>query len=184
MPVSRKLIAHDNNQDAQWLKIDHSSRYIENHSEEWQFLFNLDSSLNTSTQVLKLGAEFNTQTLDKIRVVAYLYNPITGNVDNASSCTFKIYKVEDLVSPRWNDNLAYTVSGIQQPNQYFFQEIDLTSIPSVSLDGENTILLEASVTRLNVTYRDRLYINHLGVYSSIIKLRQDVDFLDITKLDE
>jgi hypothetical protein len=92
--------------------------------------------------------------------------------------------VEDLISPRWNDNLVYTVSGIQQPNQYFFQEIDLTSIPSVNLDGENTILLEASVTRLNVTYRNRLYINHLGVYSSIVKLRQDVDFLDITKLDE
>ena len=52
------------------------------------------------------------------------------------------------------------------------------------MDGDTTLMIEGVAIRSGVTYRDRIYVNHLGVYDSIIRLRNAVDFLDITKLDE
>jgi len=45
MAITRRLVAHDENEDNQWLKVDHSTRFIENHSDEWQFLFGPNSGL-------------------------------------------------------------------------------------------------------------------------------------------
>jgi hypothetical protein len=184
MPVSRKLLAHDNNQDAQWLKIDHSSRYIENHNEEWQFIFNVDSQLTNSTQVIKIAAEFDTSDLNSIRLIGYLYNTVSGTADSASSCTFKIYRVENINSPKWNDLLVHTVSGSLEPNNYFYADVNLNQITGANLDGDTTLAIECLITRLGAQYADKIYVNHLGVYGSVLQLRQEVEFLDLTKLDE
>lgn len=184
MAVTRRLVAHSNNEDNSWLKIDHSSRYIQNVSEEWQFLFNTDSVLSNSSQVLKLAAELDTSTLDKIRVVGYLYNPTNGTIDNAASITFNIYRVTDSTIPKWDDILITTLNGDIQSNSYYFKDINVSSLTGTSLDGETTLMIEGVAIRLGITYRERIYVNHLGVYGSIVRLRQDVDFLDITKQDE
>lgn len=184
MPISRKLIAQDESDENQWLKVDHSSRFIQNDCPEWQFLFGPNSSLSTGTQTLKLAAQFDTTTLDKIRMIGYLYNPVNGTIDNAASVSFKIYKVVDITTPKWDDQLLTTLVGIQQSNSYFFQDILISSLTGTSMDGDTTLMIEATAIRLGVTYRDRIYVNHLGVYDSIVRLRNDVDFLDITKLDE
>lgn len=178
MPITRKLISQP---DVQALRVDSVSRYIQNDSKNWQMLFGINSELTNSVQVLKLGAEFDKDNLNSIYLTAYLYNPNTGGVDNASTCVFKVYKV---VNPSWSDNLVYTASGSILPNQYFYLNIPIASLTGVDLDGADTLLIEATVVRSGVTLRERLYVNHLGVYDSIIRLRQDVDFLDITKLDE
>lgn len=177
----KRIVAQDDNDDNQWLKIDHNSRYITNDIDDWQWLFGPNSFLSSSKQIIKIGAQFDTETLEKIRLVAYLYNTTHGSIDNAATITFNIYKVEDLTNPKWNDTLLLTIPGIQQSNSYFFNEANLSGI---DLDGEITLMVEAIALRLGVTYRDRLYVNHLGIYDSILKLRSDVQFLDLTKLDE
>lgn len=184
MAVPRKLVAHSSNEDMIWLKVDHTSRFIQNYSEEWQFLFGIDSVLSNSTQVLKIAAQLDTNTLDKIRVIGYLYNPVNGTIDNAASVQFKIYKVTDITTPKWDDQLLTTVTGTVQYNNYHFVDILISSLSGVNLDGDTSLMIEATAERLGVTYKDRIYVNHLGVYDSIIRLRQDVEFLDITKLDE
>lgn len=184
MAIERKWIAQDENDCNQWLKIDHNSRYIVNHSPEWQPIFNFNSSLNNSTQILKLAAQLDTNTLDKIRVIGYLYNPVQGSIDNAATVTFRIFKVIDITTPKWNDELVITLVGDLQSNNYFFKDIAISAITGASLDGDTTLMIEGIATRLGVTYRDRIYVNHLGVYESIVKLKKDIEFLDITKQDE
>lgn len=184
MAIIRKIVAQDENDTNQWLKIDHSTRYIVNDSPEWQFLFGPNSVLDNSSQILKLAAQLDTNTLDKIRIVGYLYNPKNGTIDSASGITFNVYKVTDITTPKWNDELITTLTGILQSNSYYFVDIDITSLTGTSLDGDTTLMIEGVATRLNVTYRERIYVNHLGVYQSVVKLRQDVDYLDITKQDE
>jgi len=184
MAISRKWVAQNNSDENQWLKIDHSSRFIINHSQEWQPIFNTNSTLTNSSQVLKLAAQLDTNTLDKIRIIGYLYNPIHGSIDNAASVTFTIYKVDDITTPKWDDQLVTTLTGDLQSNSYYFKDINISSILGASLDGDTTLMIEGVATRLGVTYRDRIYVNHLGVYQSIIKLRKDVEFLDIIKQDE
>lgn len=184
MAIIRKWVAQHDSEENQWLKIDHASRYIVNHSPEWQPIFNVNSTLNNSSQTLKLAAQLDTNTLDKIRIIGYLYNTNQGSVDNAASISFKIYRVADITSPKWDDQLITTLTGDLQSNSYFFKDINISSLTGTSLDGDTTLMIEGTAVRLGVTYRDRIYVNHLGVYSSIIRLRQDVEFLDITKQDE
>lgn len=183
MAVIRKWVAQDNSQENQWLKIDHSSRYIVNHSPEWQPIFNAGSTLDNSSQVLKLAAQLDTTTLDKIRIVGYLYNPVNGTIDNAASIIFNVYKVADITSPKWDDQLITTLTGDLQTNSYYFKDISVNSLTGTNLDGDTTLMIEGVAIRLGVTYRDRIYVNHLGIYENVVRLRQDVEFLDITKKD-
>lgn len=181
MPIIRNIVAHDNNEDAQWLKIDNATRYIENHSTDWQFIFGPNSVITNSQQIVKISAEFNKVDLNSIYTVAYLYNQLTGGVDNASSCTVSYYKVNN---PNWSETLITSVGTTQLPNQYFYVNTPLTSLPGVDFEGGDVIRVEVAIVRSGYTFRDRVYINHLGVYDSIIRLRNDIEFLDLTKVDE
>lgn len=183
MAIQRKWVAQDNSEENQWLKVDHSSRYIVNHSPEWQPIFSSNSTLNNSSQFLKLAAQLDTNTLDKIRLVGYLYNHVQGSIDNAASVLFKIYKVTDIASPKWDDQLITTLAGSLQSNNYYFSDINISSIVGTNLDGDTTLMIEGVAIRLGVTYRERIYVNHLGVYDSVLRLKRDVEFLDITKKD-
>lgn len=184
MPIVRKIVAQDDNDDNQWLKIDHDSRYIINDADDWQFLFGPNSVLSNSSQVLKLAAQLDTNTLDKIRLIGYLYNSRNGTIDNAAGVTFKIYRVTDITTPKWDDQLITSVSGVFQSNSYYFKDLAISSLTGTNLDGDTTLMIEGTATRLGITYRDRIYVNHLGVYDSIVRLRNDVEFLDVTKQDE
>jgi hypothetical protein len=181
MPVSKKLVAHDNNQDVQWLKVDHSSRYIQNHCEEWQFLFGPDSSLSNSSQVVKLAAKFNENTFDNIQIAAYLYDPKNNAISNAISCQFDIYSVS---APNWTENFLVSINGTQLTNFYYYANPTLSSIGSLDFFGGDTLMIQATIVRLGVTYRERIYVNHLGVFDNITRLRGDVEFLEVTKKDE
>lgn len=184
MAIERKWVAQDDSEENQWLKIDHDSRYIINHSPEWQPIFNVASTLSNSSQVIKLAAQLDTNTLDKIRIIGYLYNPGQGSIDSAASVTFRVFRVTDITTPKWNDELITTLTADLQTNSYYFKDISISSLTGTSLDGDTTLMIEGIAVRLGVTYRDRIYVNHLGVYDSIIRLKKDVEFLDITKQDE
>lgn len=183
MPITRKLLAQDENEVNQWLKVDHNTRYIVNDTNDWQFLFGPNSTPSTSGQILKLAAQLDTNTLDKIRIIGYLYNPATGSIDSLGNISFKVYRVADITTPKWDDELITTLSGTLQSNSYYFVDISISALTGANLDGETTLMIEGVGTRLSSTYRDRIYVNHLGVYQSVIQLRQDVDFLNITKKD-
>lgn len=182
--ATRKLIAQHNTKHNQILKMDSISRFIVNDCHKWQFLFNANSDFTNSTQVAKVAAEFDTSNFNKIRVTGYLYNPYNGTIDNANTCSFKIFRVRKLVNPRWDDLLVYTTSGVQDSNSYYYSEIDLSSITGAELDGDTTLMIEVTIDRLGRLYRERVYVNHLGVYDSIVRLRQAVQWLEISKLDE
>ena len=180
MAVTRKLVAQDG-ADTQILGVDNFKRYIVNHSNDWQMIFGPSSSLTNSIQILKLASEFDTDDFNSVRFVGYLYNPVGGTVDNAASCTFNIYKV---VPAGWQETLLATVPGTVQFNHYYFADVDLADLIPAELDGDSTLMIEGVVIRSGETFRDRIYVNHIGVYDSIDRLRKDVDWLDISKVDE
>jgi len=181
MPITRKLVAQDDSIDNQWLKIDHDSRYIENDSNgDWQFLFGPSSALTSSSQVLKITAKFDDSTFNNLKVIAYLYDQRNASSANASTCEFKFYQV---TVPDWSEVLIDTSYATQLSNNYFYLNPTTISLSPINFDGGDTLMIEATVVRLGVTYRDRVYINHMGVYDSVIRLKHKVAFLDITKQD-
>jgi len=180
MAISRRIVAHDENEDNQWLKVDHSSRFIENDSEDWQFLFGPNSALSISVLVPKITARFNTDTFSNIQVTGYLYDSKNASISNAASCTFRVFKVS---APDWTETQIATLNGTLLSNNYYYSNPTIASL-GLDFEGGDTIMIEATITRLSETYRDRVYINHLGIYDSVVRLRQDVEWLDISKLDE
>lgn len=179
MPITRKFVAQDQ-EECQILKMDNIDTFIVNDCEEWQFLFGPNSALTTSTLKLKVACQFNTENFDGIKVIAYLYEDQTGFFASSGTCVFNVYKV---TAPDWQDEYITAFNGSLLPNSYMYKQINSSDLSNISLDGETTLMIEGVATRLGVTYRDRVYINHLGVYDSIVRLRSDVDFLDITKKD-
>ena len=180
MAIPRRLVAQDDNDDNQWLKVDHDSRYIVNDVDDWQFLFGPGSALSNSTQIIKIAARFDDNTFNNVKFIAYLYDQSNASVSNAATCVFKIHQVQ---LPDWTDILVLTVSGTQLPNNYFYSTQVLSAFSSIDFLGGDTFMVEATIVRSGVTYRDRIYVNHLGIYDNVTRLRQDVDFLDITKKD-
>lgn len=180
MPISRRLVAQDTISN-QYLKVDHSSRYIVNMSIDWQMLFGPNSSLSSSNQIIKISAQFDAGSFDNLKVTAYLFDQRNGSIANAANCSFKIFKITD---PDWSETLLTTLSGTQLPNYYYYIHPTLSTFVGLDFLGGDSIMIEATIVRLGVTYRDRVYINHLGIYDNVFRLRQDVEFLDATKLDE
>lgn len=180
MPITRKLVAQDTNEDNQWLKVDNAQRYIVNDSNDWQFLFGPNSEPTNSTQVLKLSAEFNKDSFDTIRFAGYLYNPVTGAVDSSASVTFSVYLV---TTPQWTETLVSTFAGANTFNNYYFADINTSTLTPIDFYGGDTIMVEAVAIRLGRTYRDRIYVNHLGIFDNAFRLKQSIDFLDISKQD-
>ena len=176
----RRLVAPDNTQDSQWLKMDHPSRFIENHSEEWQFLFNANSELTNSTPVLKSWAKFDDATFNNLKITGYLYDSRNGSTFNSASCTFKIFLIS---TPDWVETLLTTLTGSQLPNSYYYVNPTLSSIGAVDFQGGDSLMIETTIMRAGITYRDRIYVNHLGIYDNVTRLRGDVEFLNVTKKD-
>lgn len=179
----RRLVAHHETQDAQNLKIDHATRYIENHSEEWQFLFGPNSELNNSDLILKHWAKFNETDLNSLQIAAYLYDKRNASISNAAGAEIRLYKI-NTTNTNWSETLIDTLTPTQLPNNYYFYNALLSTYPTIDFEGGDTIMLETTLIRLGITYRDRIYVNHLGIYDSMLRLRADVEFLDLTKLDE
>lgn len=180
MPITRKLVAQDDQDDNQWLKVDHDSRYIVNDVDDWQFLFGPNSSPSTSTLAIKISAKFNEDTFNNIQMIAYLYDSKNMSVASSADCVFKIYKIS---APDWTESLVDSINGNLLPNNYFYANPMLSVLPTINFTGGESIMIEVSVLRLGTVYRDRAYFNHLGIYDNVTRLRQDVEFLDITKKD-
>lgn len=181
MPITRYLVAQDENDVNQWLKVDHPSRYIVNDSPEWQFLFGVDSALNTSQFVLKIACRFDDDSLTKLKMVGYLYNPLTAAIGSIDTCEFNVYLID---LPDWTETFVDVFSGVLQPNNYFYVNPDITDVVPGGMDGSATIMIECVAVRLGTTYRDRIYVNHLGIYDNVLRLKQDIQFSELTKVDE
>lgn len=168
-------------EDSQALRISSSSRYIHINESSWQPLFITEAELTAPIKSLKLAAEFDADSFSKIRIAGYLYNETTNSVDALSSIIFRLHTV---TAPGWDDVFEFEVAGSEQLNSYYFAEVDITDLPLKDYDGSSTLMIEATATRLSSTYRNRIYVNHLGIFDSHTRLKKFVDFLDITKLDE
>lgn len=180
MPVTRRYIDQDQ-EECQILLMDSQNTFLVNHSNEWQFLFGPTTSPTPSVLKITIAAQFNTENFNGIKLIAYLFEDQTGSVSALGSLIFSVYKV---VSPEWQDQLIGNFSGTELSNSYIYRELSLTDLGGIELSGETTLMVEAAGLRLGQIYRGRIYINHLGVSDSILRLRQNFEYLNILKKDE
>jgi hypothetical protein len=134
-------------------------------------------SVNPRDYSLLLAAKFNTVDFDGIHIVAELSRE--SQALQIGSGTFDIYSIS--LDGTWTETFLSTVSGSVAGSR-ITAAVPQSALPE--LDGEVTLAVKCSVQRQSDTYTNKIYVNHLGTYDSIVRLRQDVEFLDITKVDE
>lgn len=124
-------------------------------------------------------AKFDANNFDGIFVFASLLKN-SKNISGAN-CNFSIYSVA--LDGTWAETFVVSKSGTLSGDKYI-AHITQSDLDPLELDGERTFAIEVSISRLGKTYTNKIYINHLGIYENVLRLRQDVEFLDITKVDE
>jgi len=131
---------------------------------------------------LDLWTKFAANTFDGIQIQARLLRNKEEIVE-AKEVIFSIYSIS--TDNLWTKTLLYTSPGSQQSDGTFTLLATGTNLgPSVDLDGEITLFIEARSQRLKKQYYCSKYFNHLGCYDSIVRLRQETEFLFVTKKDE
>jgi hypothetical protein len=138
-------------------------------------------AFNPDSQKVKLWAKFNTQTFDGIQIVATLQDKSEQTLAS-SSCVFKIYFLD--ITNNWNQTLVHTVNGTLVNKRWIAAPTQANLGLSNELDGERTIMVEATITRLGQSFVSKIYLNHLGIYDSFFRLKEEVEFLAVTKKDE
>jgi hypothetical protein len=176
-----RMLIQDSYQDNQVLNVDPSRRYIVNEEKDWQMLLNRNSKAFLREKELKIAAQLSPSDLTKIKTVAYLYNKKDSSAYMAIESKFRFYKIS---GPSWQEDFITEVTGAHLVNNFHFAEIETDDLVPCVLNGEDSIMIEAQIERKGVLYKDRIYLNHIGIYDSYLRNKKNIDFLRITKLDD
>jgi hypothetical protein len=129
----------------------------------------------------KVWAKFDGQNFDGIHMVAALYGTNEALL-TSSSCVFRVYYVD--ADQNWGQTLVYTGNGTLQNGLWVLPATQANLGPTTELDGERTLMIEATITRLGKEYKSSVYVNHLGIFDSMFRLKGEIEFLSLTKQDE
>jgi hypothetical protein len=135
--------------------------------------------LSTANKEMILWAKFKTLDFDGINLIAFINKE--NKKKTIGSCNFKLFSVS--TDDNWDEVLIHE-ELVTNPGKSAKLHIPQAILGSFELDGEFTVSVEAEIKIRDKTYKKKIYVNHLGVYDSIFRLQQDVEFLDITKVDE
>lgn len=180
--ASRRVMMLTNNQYVQPLKVSFNSKKVIASNAAYNSIVtkvSFEKPQRRDYQV-KAWLRFNSNTFDGVQLIGSLSRG--KSTKQIAGCTFKIYSID--ITDTWDETLLTTVSGTAISNNRFSASVAGATLAPADLTGEITYKIEVDVTRLGKTYSDVFYFNHLGIYDSFIRLKQDVEFLDITKLDE
>lgn len=133
---------------------------------------------NLSPYELNLHAKFDSSNMNGMLINAALKR---NNKDHASHInTIKIYRVAD---ESWVTSLVYTATPTQSGtvwNSYVSQ----ANLGLNELSGAETYMIVVEAQRRARMYRKSVYVNHLGCFDSLNRLRQETELLKLIKLDE
>lgn len=180
--ASRRIKLTTNNKYTQPIKLGFKNKMVVTPSTSYNSILTKVShtSIKPSDFKVKAWLRFNTDTFDGVQMVASL----SKGKRNLSigSCTFKIYSIS--TDNNWTETLLVTLAGTSLPDGRFTANTPESSLSPADLTGEITYKLEVDIIRGTKTYNEIYYFSHIGIYGSFISLKQDIEFLDLTKLDE
>jgi len=180
--ASRRVMMLTNNQYVQPLKLSFNNKKVITPNAAYNSIVTKVSFEKPTDKDFKVKAwmRFNSDTFDGVQMIGSLFRGKSAKT--IASCTFRIYSVN--VDNTWAETLLVTVAGSNVGGNKFSASTPESSLAPTALTGELTYKMEVELTRLGKTYTDAFYFNHIGIYDSFIRLKNDVEFLDITKLDE
>ena len=127
---------------------------------------------------LKTHAKFNSSAMNGLSVEVRLMSSYRQASVAVTAVT--LYRVD-------NANFSKTVIGTYTPTASglsWVLNLTQSQLGVNELSGAETYHLEVAATRRRKAFRSSCYVNHLGCFDSINRLRQQVEYNTLTKLDE
>jgi hypothetical protein len=179
--ASRRVAMLTNSQYIQPLKLSFNNKKVITPNAAYNSIVTKVSFEKPQNRDFKVKAwlRFNSNTFDGVQLVGSL---VRGkDTKTIANCTFKVYSID--LTDSWVETLRTTVSGTAISGNRFSASVLEAALAPADLTGEITYKIEVTVTRFGKAYSDVFYFNHLGIYDSFIRLKNDLEFLDITKKD-
>lgn len=179
--ATRRVRSILNDEDVQVLKLGAPNNLVQNLDEEdHQILFSL--ARKPPVYNAHVWAKFDSTDFNGIHLMGYIIKN-EKELIHAANCAFRVYDV--VLTNTWTETLLYSTTGVQQADGRFIADITQANLGITDwIDGERTFAIEIELSRFKKKFKKKVYVNHLGVYDSIIRLRQEVEYLFLTKLDE
>lgn len=124
-------------------------------------------------------AKFNSDTMDGAHISARLMKGST--IKSSVVSQFKIFKVSEV---DWSETLVTTLAPTEISFGVFGSTLSQASLGSNELSGREVYAIEVRAHRRRQNFFTKIWVNHLGCFDSLIMLRQQVEFLNISKVDE
>jgi hypothetical protein len=128
---------------------------------------------------LMAHAKFNADAMNGIQIMAKL--EIAGKLSQSIVSSFKIYRVAEA---SWAETLVYTSTPTEASPGVYLSYITQANLSANELSGMETYAIEILATRRRRTFKKKIWVNHLGCFDSILRLKNEASFLNLTKLDE
>lgn len=129
----------------------------------------LKPSYLRSEYCLKISSQFD----DSLKLIAYL----TRNCGSRASIGEGTFRIS-LVNLDWSESLIGTFNGILDNGKLTLELSESTL--GVELIGEYIFLIEVLAKRFRKNYRAIAYSNHIGIFDYALRIKNKVNFLDIT----
>jgi len=181
--ATRRIRATINNKYAQPLKLKTGRRLVITPNVNYNSILftKKHKAIDDRCLKAKVWAKFDGQNFDGIHMVAALYGD-NETLLTSASCVFNVYYVN--ADQNWGKTLVYTGNATLHGGLWVLPATQANLGLSTELDGERTLMIEATITRLGKEYKSSVYVNHLGIYDSFFRLKNEVEFLFVTKKDE
>jgi hypothetical protein len=141
-------------------------------------LFRVEAKTDFNFEVL-LIAKFRSFSLDGFHVFAGL----TKN-QRLVDCVIDSVKVSILSSDTWNENFILNLDVEKGSGLFFEATASKELLQPYKLTGGESYVLEVEIKRASQSYFKKAYFNHLGCFDSLLMLKNKIDYLELTKLDE
>jgi hypothetical protein len=156
--------------------------------------FNNPVALTSFTQILpKLGftkptkkdysirawAKFDAENFDGIQIIAAL--SLNGRDKSMGSAEFTVSSVS--IDDSWTETSIGVYTGTQAGKK-FIASVPQADFGSTALSGDITLKVSVKINVLNNVYRDYFYVNHIGIFDEMVRAKNKIKFLELTKVDE
>lgn len=126
-----------------------------------------------------LHAKFNSDLMNGIQISGSLIR--NGLNYGCTISEFKLYRVSD---SGWSESFIANIPASQVSHGVFSGYINQSTLSSNELSGSECYSVSCIASRVRRKFYNKIFINHIGCYDSIVRLRSDIELLSLTKLDE
>lgn len=128
---------------------------------------------------LSLSAKFNSNSMNGMQIYASLVQ--NGLTMSSNVESFVVSRVSE---SSWTETQVYTATATEYSPGKFSASVTQANLGSNELSGMETYSISCVANRKRKSFKKKVFVNHLGCFDSINRLRKSVELLIATKVDE